>query len=100
MITIIISYLLIKDTHKILRFMSITTIISGYIVIIFNSFLRIIINQKIPYINIAKITNIIYEKAINRGLILIFIGAIELIIYVLITLYKKYYMKKAIIYRY
>ena len=99
-LVIVISIYLIKDIVRFIRFMSITTIVSGYIIIIFNYFMRKIINSKISYINVSKITMIVYEKARDRGLLLIFIGSLELIIYMFIILYKKYYGKRIMTYQY
>ena len=82
MIIPIISYLLIKNSEVFLRFISVTTIISGYLIIIINHYLKKIIDSEIASINISKITAIIFEKARDRGLILALIGTIELIIYI------------------
>ena len=85
-----ISIYLIRDIANFLKFISIILIISGYITIIFNYFLRIVINKKISFINVSKITDIVYTRIRDRGLILILVGGIELIIYI-IMLYKKDY---------
>ncbi len=85
----IISYLFNKNIIVFLRYTSMITIISGYLVIIFNYFLKQIINREISYINISKITDIVYRKSIERGLVLVLIGGIELIGYILILSKKR-----------
>lgn len=92
-ITSIIYYLL-KDIYKLLRLTSILTIISGYTTIVIGYITTINIRNKINFINISKITSPIFNKCIDKGLVLILIGAIELITYILLNIYRKYYLKK------
>lgn len=87
---VIIEYYLFKDIKKILKIESIILIVSGYLVIVFNYFLKILINKKISFINISNITNYVFIKCINRGLLLILIGGIMLIIYGIFIIYKRY----------
>ena len=89
-VTVIENYLL-KDIGKILRLNSILTIISGYLTIFINHLLRNIINKEISFINVSKITSLVFDRARDRGLMLILLGAIQLIIYIIIRLYRRYY---------
>ena len=86
----IIAIYLIKEIHIFFKFSSLITIIAGYATIIFNYYLKIIINKQVSIINISKVTELIYQKTINRGLILILIGGIELIVYTILNYLKKY----------
>lgn len=88
-LNIILIYL-IKDFIKIIRINSILLIVSGYLIIVLNYILRNIINNKLSFINISKITNIIYYQSINKGLLFILFGSILLIIYSSIIIYRKY----------
>ena len=84
-----ILFFLIKDKLKFLKIASIITIISGYLMIFLSYILRILINKEFSFINISKITNIIMDRSINRALIIILIGSLEIITYVVIYIYKK-----------
>lgn len=86
----IIAIYLIKDINNYFKFSSLITIIAGYATIIFNYFLKYFINKQISVINVSKVTKLIYQKAISRGLILILIGGIELIIYIILNYLRKY----------
>ena len=92
-ITIII-YFLLKDIYKLLRLTSIITILSGYLTIIIGYIVTNIIKNKVSFINISKITKPIFNECVDKGLILILIGTIELITYVLLNVYRKYYPKR------
>ena len=93
----VIQVFLVKDILKIIRIESIILIISGYLMIILNYILRSVINNKISFINISKITGYILRKSINRGLILILIGGILLMIYGILIVYRKYRNNNSII---
>ena len=86
----IVLFFLLKDIYKLLRTTSIITISSGYLAILVGYILTNILRDRLNFINISKVTNIIFNKNLERGLILILIGAIELIIYVCINFYKRY----------
>ena len=85
-----IAFYLIKDINNYLKFSSLTIIIAGYLTITFNYFLKYFMNKQVSFINISKITELIYQKTINRGLLLILVGGIEIIIYTIINYLKKY----------
>ena len=85
-------YYFIKDINNTLRINSIITIISGYIIILFNTITNNIINKKITYINITNLTTYIKFIGIKKGLTLILLGTFQLIIYTTIRIYK--YNKK------
>ncbi len=87
-LTLFILYL-IRDINKLLKINSIITIISGYIIIIISVIINYYIKKRISFINISIVTNNISNKVINRGLILILFGGIQLIIYTLIKIYKE-----------
>ena len=87
-LTLFILYLL-RDINKLLKINSIITIISGYIIIIISVIINYYIKKRISFINISIVTNNISNKVINRGLILILFGSIQLIIYTLIKIYKE-----------
>ena len=87
-LTLLLLYF-IKDLNKLLRINSIITIISGYLVILVSIIANGIIKKRISFINISILSNTISNKGINRGLILILIGAIQLIIYTIIRIYKQ-----------
>ena len=93
-LTIIISSIIIyinrKDILKLLKLTSIITIIVGYFLIILSNIIKIQILKKITIINIENLSNILANKFINRGLILILLGVILLILYVIISFYKYY----------
>ena len=91
----IILYFILKDLFKLLRITSIITITSGYLTIITGYITRNILNSQITIFNISKITGIIFDKNLRNGLILILIGAIELITYVIINVYRNYSTVKA-----
>ena len=87
-LTLFILYL-IRDINKLLKINSIITIISGYIIIMISVIINYYIKKRISFINISIVTNNISNKVINRGLILILFGGIQLIIYTLIKIYKE-----------
>ena len=86
----IILYFLQKDIYKVLRTTSIITISSGYLSILIGYIITNTLKNQINFINISKITNILFNKNLEKGLILILIGALELIIYTGINIYKRY----------
>lgn len=92
-LTLFILYIL-RDINKVLRINSIITISSGYLVILSSIIINMIIKDKIAFINTSIITNEISNKGINRGLILILFGAIQLIIHTGINIYKNSYIIK------
>ena len=81
---------ILKSLHDYLKFSSVITIVAGYATIGFNYILKYIINREFSIVNVSKVTDIIYKKTIDRGLILILIGGLELIIYIIIKYYNKY----------
>lgn len=87
-LTLFILYL-IRDINKLLKINSIITIISGYIIIMISVIINYYIKKRISFINISIVTNNISNKVINRGLILILFGGIQLILYILIKIYKE-----------
>lgn len=86
-LTLFILYIL-RDINQVLKINSIITIISGYLVILISIIINSIIKNKITFINTSIITNAISNKGINRGLILILFGAIQLIIHTIINIYN------------
>ena len=88
LLTIIETYY-VNDLSNVFRLNGIITIAAGYITIILNYFLRNIITQRISFINTSKITDLVFRKAVNKGLILILIGGVELIVFIIIYVYKK-----------
>lgn len=93
LIIILLCYLL-KDIKKILNISSIITIIFGYIILFLAFIFNKIIKNNLSFINANKISSIIVSKFINRGLILILIGGIELIIYTIVRLKKRINVKQ------
>lgn len=93
----ILAIYILKDLNKYLKFSSLITIISGYATIIFNYILKKVINSKVVTINVSKVTDIIYQKTIDRGLILILVGGLQLIIYIIVKYYQKYGRKIKIV---
>ena len=93
LIIILLCYLL-KDIKKILNISSIITIIFGYIILFLAFIFNKIIKNNLSFINANKISSIIVSKFINRGLILILIGGIELIIYTIVRLKKRITVKQ------
>lgn len=90
LLMIVISYF-VKDIKKFLKLLSIITISSGYITIFIGYLGKILIDKEVSFINSSKITYVILTKFNERGLILILIGALELITYIFLKLpyYKK-----------
>ena len=80
----IILFFIIKDINKVLKIISTTSILSGYIFIFGSVIVKSIINNRVNLINISKITDILFDRFLEKGLILLLIGGIELIIYVLV----------------
>ena len=92
LLTLLLFYL-IRDIKKLLKINSIITITSGYIIIIINAFMIILLKKKLYFISIIKITNIISKNGTNRGLKLILLGAIQLIAYTIIKTIDTYKKK-------
>lgn len=86
----IIMYYIIKDLYKMLRITSIITISSGYLTLLIGYIATSIVNNKLSFINISKITNIIFNKNLDKALVLLLIGGIELIFFVILDAYKRY----------
>lgn len=87
-LTVIETYY-INDIANIFKINGIITVIAGYLTIILNYVLKSVINKRINFINISKVTNLILSKAVNKGLILILFGGIELIVFITIFINKK-----------
>ena len=87
-LTVIETYY-INDIANIFEINGIITVIAGYLTIILNYVLKSVINKRINFINISKVTNLILSKAVNKGLILILFGGIELIVFITIFINKK-----------
>ena len=79
----------IEDFSNIFKYNGIMTVIAGYLMIALNYVLKNVINKRINFINVSKITDLIFNKAVNRGLILILLGGVELIVFIIIYIYKK-----------
>lgn len=95
--TIILTVFLIylkRSINKVLQINSIITIISGYLVILVSLIINITIKRNISFMNTNTITNAISSSGINRGLILILFGAIQLIIHTIINIYNNRYTLK------
>ena len=87
LLTLFILYL-IRDIGKLLRINSIIYIISGYLLLIVNIIINYIVRYKVNFMG-KYINNVIGNTIINWGLILILGGAIQLIIYVIVSIYNK-----------
>ena len=80
---------LIKDYQKILSISSIIMIILGYIVLLLSSIVTKFIKTNLININTQHLLLIVKKRFINRGLILILIGGLEVIIYTIIKLKRR-----------
>lgn len=89
LVVIIVLCYLIKDFNRILNISSIITIVIGYIILLLSNICEIFIKSHLSYINTKHISLIVKTSFINRGLILILIGEIELIIYITIKLKRR-----------
>lgn len=79
LILIITLSLIIKDKVKLLKILSISTIVSSFLIIIVGIILKYLILNMTTKINLSVITSILLEKFIHYSLILFIIGLIELL---------------------
>lgn len=86
---IIILIIIVKDELKILKILGMVGIALGINMLLIGYIIRLIIKQKINFINISKISDIITDKFLMFGLISITIGGLSLLLYrVIIIVYK------------
>ena len=82
-----ILYFIYKDYLKVLIISSIITGISGLLTGILGYLVRFFINNRINFINISKVTNIILTKFLKNSIYLLVLSLTELVIYVSISYY-------------
>ena len=85
----IILYLIYKDYLKVLKLSSIISGISGILTLIIGYIIKNFINNKIMFINVSKITNIILTKFLKNSIYLLILSLIEILIYYFIKLYLR-----------
>lgn len=85
----IILYLIYKDYLKVLKLFSIISGTSGILTLIIGYIIRVSINNKIVFINISKISNIILSKFLKNSIYLLILSLIEILIYYFIKIYLK-----------
>lgn len=86
----IILYFIYKDYLKVLKITSIVTGIASILTLIIGYFIRSFLNNKITFINISKISNLILTKFFSNFLFLLGLSLIEIVCYMIIN----YYLKK------
>lgn len=84
-------YYIYKDYLKVLKISSIITCVSGFFTFLVGYILRYLVNMEVTFINISKVTDIIFIKFLKNSLYLFLLSFIEIIIYGLV---KYYYLKK------
>ena len=83
-------FVLQKNKINILKILSLSSFISGLLIIILGYITKIFIIKKVSYINLSHISSRIFNKFLTQGLFMITISLICLIIYELIIyIYRK-----------
>ena len=85
----IILYFIYKDYLKVLKITSIVTGIASILTLIIGYFIRYFLNNKITFINISKISNLILTKFVSNFLFLLGLSLIEIVCYMIINYYFK-----------
>jgi len=89
----IILYLIYKDFTRVLKITSIITAVSGLLTFVTGYLIKFVLGNRVNFINISKITNLVLSKFIKNSIYLLIISLIELIIYVV---FKYYFRKKRV----
>lgn len=90
-LSLVLLFMLIKDKVKLLKIISITTSISGILLIIIGYMIKILIHSKIKFINISIISSLIFNNFLVKGLLMILIGLLTVILYKVIIIKKRRY---------
>ena len=85
----IILYFIYKDYLKVLKITSIVTGIASILTLIIGYFIRSFLNNKITFINISKISNLILTKFVSNFLFLVGLSLMEIVCYMIINYYFK-----------
>lgn len=89
LITPIILFIFIKDEITILKIISITSFISSIILTIISHLLKILIKNKISFLNTTKITTYIINNFYEKIIILLTVSILTFILYKLLQKLKK-----------
>lgn len=92
----IVMFFLLKNVVNFFKIISITSIFSGYLFIILAVISKTFFINRNNLIYVSKIIKLLFNKLLDRGLILILVGGVELIIYVLLRMVI-YVRKKALL---
>ena len=84
-----ILYFLYKDYLKVLKITSIITGIASILTLIIGYFIKYFLNNKVTFINISKISNLILTKFFRNFLFLLGLSLIEIVFYIIINYYFK-----------
>ena len=84
-----ILYFIYKDYLKVLKITSIVTGIASILTFIIGYITRYFINNKVNFINISKITNLIFNKFLKNCFYLLVLSLIEIVFYIIISYYFK-----------
>ena len=87
---ILLTIFIYKDYLKVLKITSIVTGIASILTLIIGYFIRSFLNNKITFVNISKISNLILTKFFSNFLFLLGLSLIEIVCYMIIN----YYLKK------
>ncbi len=87
---ILLTIFIYKDYLKLLKITSIVTGIASILTLIIGYFIRSFLNNKITFVNISKISNLILTKFFSNFLFLLGLSLIEIVCYMIIN----YYLKK------
>ena len=79
-ISLILLFMLIKDKIKLLKVISITTSVSGILLIIISYMIKILINSKIRFVNMSIISSYIFNNFLIKRMIMIIISILLLIL--------------------
>ena len=86
---ILLTIFIYKDYLKLLKITSIVTGIASILTLIIGYFIRYFFNNKITFINISKISNLILMKFFSNFLFLLGLSLIEIVCYMIINYYFK-----------
>jgi len=85
----IILYFVYKDYLKLLKISSVISSISALFTFITGYIIRFFINSNIHFINISKVSNIIFSKFLKNSMYLTILSIMEICLYLVIYNYKE-----------
>lgn len=86
---VILLYLIVENKMFMLKNLSIISFVSGVFILLIGYVIKLVIKININFINISKISNLIFNRFLKNSIIFIFIGTVLFLIYKFIEIKKE-----------